>query len=227
MLKFTISRMVIFILALFVIANNVFAESIIFNEADFLVSTFEITAPLSSNPLSAPTIPSDETFTLEPNSENLYLGLNQGKFLRFDFTLPSIYENLNFLFTAIINDAFALYINDTVVAIQSDALVSNFIIPLPGFYLDSAGTAVDTSSGKLNYLLTSGMQSLFQTGVNELTIYGRDINNWGGFNEITGGINYNTTEPPPTPNPVPEPSTMLLVGISLVGLAGVRRKFRN
>ncbi|NCD25848.1 MAG: PEP-CTERM sorting domain-containing protein [Deltaproteobacteria bacterium] len=225
MLKFTLSKFAIFILALFVISNSVFAETITFTRTDFLVSTTETSATLSSNPTSVPTIPVDETFTLEPNSNNLYLNYNQGKFLRFDFTLPSTYANLDFLFTAIINDAFALYINDSVAAIQSDAAVVNFETPLPGFHLDSAGNAIDTSPGKLNYLLTSGMQSFFQTGVNELTIYGRDINNWGGFDEITGVISYNTTEPPP--NPVPEPSTMLLTCISLVGLARVRRKFRK
>jgi len=225
MLKFTFSKMTILILALFVISNNVFAETIVFNETDFLVSTVSTSSlNLSSDPALAPMLPADGTFTLIPDSDNLYLASNVGKYLRFDFTLPSIYSSLDFVFDASVNDEYALYINDTVVAMQASTDSANFDDPLPGFHLDATGTAVDTS-GKLEYLLSSGMQSLFHSGLNELTLFGTDTLVYGGFNSINGGISYDTTEPPP--NPVPEPSTIMLVGISLVGLAGVRRKFRN
>jgi len=225
MLKFTFSKMTILILALFVISNNVFAETIVFNETDFLVSTVSTSSlNLSSDPALAPMLPADGTFTLIPDSDNLYLASNVGKYLRFDFTLPSIYSSLDFVFDASVNDEYALYINDTVVAMQASTDSANFDDPLPGFHLDATGTAVDTS-GKLEYLLSSGMQSLFHSGLNELTLFGTDTLLYGGFNSINGGISYDTTEPPP--NPVPEPSTIMLVGISLVGLAGVRRKFRN
>ncbi|UTF51720.1 PEP-CTERM sorting domain-containing protein [Desulfomicrobium sp. ZS1] len=225
MLKFTFSKIAILILALFVISNNVFAETIVFNETDFLVSTVSTSSlNLSSDPALAPMLPADGTFTLFPDSDNLYLASNVGKYLRFDFTLPSIYSSFDFVFDASVNDEYALYINDTVVAMQASTDAANFDDPLPGFHLDATGTAVDTS-GKLEYLLSSGMQSLFHSGLNELTLFGTDTLLYGGFNSINGGISYDTTEPPP--NPVPEPSTIMLVGISLVGLAGVRRKFRN
>ena len=55
----------------------------------------------------------------------------------------------------------------------------------------------------------------------------RNDANW--FHDFTaatsaGGANFNN---PGTPAPVPEPSTMLLLGTGLVGLAGFRRKFKK
>ena len=62
--------------------------------------------------------------------------------------------------------------------------------------MNTDGTAIDTSGGKLEYLLTSGMHLLFQSGTNELTVFGRDALEYGGFAQAYGEINYNVTEPP-------------------------------
>jgi hypothetical protein len=79
-----------------------------------------------------------------------------------------------------VNDEFALYVNNTVVAMQSSTGTDNFFAPLPGFSMNDAGIATDTS-GKLEYLLTSGIQPLFHAGKNELTLFGTDTLLYGGI----------------------------------------------
>ena len=40
-------------------------------------------------------------------------------------------------------------------------------------------------------------------------------------------VSVNAVQEPPPPEPTPEPATMLLLGLGLVGLAGVRRRFKK
>ncbi|MFB0935270.1 MAG: PEP-CTERM sorting domain-containing protein [Propionivibrio sp.] len=202
--------------------NVVSAATLSFDINDVLFSNVTTSSVfLSALPSSAPALPADASFTIPSDGTN-YLSNFQGKFLRYNFNLPSGYFNLTFTFEAVVNDTFALYLNDTVVAVQNSTGVDNFYAPLPGLSLNTAGTAIDTSSGKLDYLLTSGMQALFQVGANELSLYGIDTLSYGGIPIVNGTISFDVAGG--GGNGVPEPSTLVLLGLGLLGVARLRRR---
>lgn len=97
---------------------------------------------------------------------------------------------------------------------QAATTQTNFVDPLPGFSMNASGIATDTS-GKLEYLLASGMQPLFHAGTNELTLFGTDTLLYGGIFAINGTI---------TAVPEPEAYGMMLAGLGLVGWTARRRK---
>jgi hypothetical protein len=203
------------------LANHASAATVSFGLTDFSVSTTTISGVnLFPDPVYAPALPADATFSLPaepfsmpPSPSNTYLAMYEGKFLRFTFELPAGYYDLAFTFEALVNDEFALYVNDTVVAMQSTTDGINFDAPLPGFSMDAAGTATDTSD-KLDYLLVNGIQPLFHAGTNELTLFGTDTLIDGGISIINGTI-----------SAVPEPEVygMMLAGLGLLALATRRR----
>jgi hypothetical protein len=198
--------------------SNASAMTVTFQLTDFLVSNSTTSGVnLTDSPSSAPALPADATFTLPPDTTNTYLTANQGKFLRYSFDLPAGFYDLTFTFEALVNDEYALYVNDTVVAIQATTTQNNFVAPLPGFSMNAAGIATDTS-GKLEYLLTSGMQPLFHAGTNELTLFGTDTLLYGGISVINGTI---------TAVPEPEAYGMMLAGLGLIGWMARRKKQLN
>jgi hypothetical protein len=220
--RFTHKRLTQLAFAGVLACNTASAAIIPFELTDFLVSTeTTLGVNLSAAPSSAPALPADTTFLSAPTTTPIPLTPNEGNFLRLDFVLPDGFSNLAFDFTALVNDEFAVYLNDTVIAIQDDASVENFTDPLPGFSMNTAGTAVDTSSGKLDYLLASGIQPLFQAGANELSLFGTDSLITGSINIVSGSISFDA---PTTPMPVPAPATLALMGLGLAGLDWKRRK---
>jgi PEP-CTERM motif len=211
-------------------ANTATAASIAFELNDFVLSTSKtLGVNLTSDPASAPALPADGTFTvpvsytppldLDEAIDNVYLPQNTGKFLRFTFTLPAGYSNLSFELAAAVNDEFAVYLNDVVVAMQATTSTENFVVPLPGFQLNAGGTATDPST-KLDYLMTNGMQSLFHSGLNELTVFATDTLAYGGITHLAGVVNFDTRPP----EPVPAPATLPLLGFGIAGLVAMRRR---
>lgn len=100
-------------LSLFVI-NKASAVTVSFSLTDFLVSTTTTYGVnLTTNPLSAPTLPADATFILPPNSTNIDVTLHQGKFVDYAFDLPA-YSSFTFSWSALVYADYAVYINDSV-----------------------------------------------------------------------------------------------------------------
>lgn len=208
------------VLGMLLTANTALGAT--FTLTDFSLSTTTTSGiNLSSAAASAPALPADATFTL-PVAGPLPLTENEGKFVRYNFTLPSGFSNLAFSLQAFVDDEFAVYLNDTVIAIQADTDSSNFAAPLPGFAMDSGGTVTDTSSGKLDFLLGT-MQSLFVAGTNELTLFGTDALISGQIGSIDGSITFETE----VVGAVPEPTTLLLIGTGLSAAALRYRRRRS
>jgi hypothetical protein len=105
----------------------------------------------------------------------------------------------------------------------SQAILTNptqDIIPL------SHGTG--TSGWLMTYNDTELLTKFFDDDTNVLGATGSLGNAAGAMGAASGGQDnfylVNLSVPPP---PVPEPTTMLLLGLGLIGLAGVSRKFRK
>jgi hypothetical protein len=211
-----VSSFLSIVAGILMLANTASAAVIDFSLTDFLRSTQETSGVnLSPDPSSAPALPADATFTVLVPSAPIPLSENQGLFLRFNFVLPSGFSDLAFSFNSSVDDEYALYLTDTVVAIQSDTATESFTAPFPGLTMASDGSI---SSTKLEYV-NSSLQSLFQVGANELTLFGTDALISGNIFSADGSITFDVQQ-----NGVPEPSILLLLGTAFAAFGFTRRR---
>ena len=214
-----LSRLLSLAVGMVIFATNAAAATISFDLLDFLRSTQETTGvELTSSTASAPALPADATFTVPVLAAPIPLSQNQGLFLRFDFVLPAGFSNLAFSFSSAVDDEWALYLNDTVVAIQADTAVESFNPPVPGLTMADDGTI---SSTKLEYVNAS-LQSLFQVGANELTLFGTDALISGNIFSADGSISFDIQQN----GRVPEPSILLLLGAACAAFGCSRLRAR-
>lgn len=198
-------------------ASAAHGATITLNLTDYLVSNTTTSGiNLTSNPTSAPALPADGTFSAD--SGTVPLSLNEGNFLRWVFTLPTGFTDLSFSFNTFVDDEFALYLNDTVIALQADTTTDNFVAPLPGFNMATDGSL---TSVKLEYVLLT-MQSLFQSGTNELTLFATDTLISGSISSVNGTLTFDA----PTA-PVPEPGTLGILSLSSAAVLALRRRRRS
>lgn len=216
------------------VAQPASAMTISFGTGDLSTSTtttsggFPVITGLDANPANWPSLPPDSTFSNPFNGQLLSL---QGKFWRYNFTLPSGYTDLTFFLELRVNDEMAVYVNDTIVLIQSDtALFPNGVLTYR-YQLNQDGSTSESSTGGAwdadlwNYEALA--QSAFQAGANEITIYGIDTC-CGNPGVVSGGLTASDRIGEITfsePSRVPEPITLALFGVGLAGMGlSIRRK---
>jgi hypothetical protein len=152
--------------------------TIVFGTDDLSTSTVTTidTGYFNGLPALLPAVlPADATFV--PSFTGNLLSL-QGKFWRYAFDLPHGFSDLAFSLSLRVNDEVAVYVNDQLVAYQSDTAIVPDPILVYSLVLNADGTFADTTIPSRpgwdgwNFLAIG--QALFMEGTNEVTIYGTD-----------------------------------------------------
>lgn len=101
-----------------------------------------------------------------------------GKWHRHTFRLPDEFSELTFEMEMGVNDEFAVFLNNKLVAIQGTTGGDNFNAPYPGFTLFPDGSTLNPQN-KLEYLNIS--EANFRPGVNVLKVFVTDTGADGSF----------------------------------------------
>jgi len=132
-----------------------------------------------------------------------------------------------------INDSLYVWVNELPAAAGGTASSTNppvnridrVVEPFRSMYVTATASGTNMlPSPYTGWYIDGGLvlpTELFQAGSNEIYILAEDHAGWGGL----GHPVFKTTQA--DSNPIPEPSTYLLLGSGIIGLAWFRRKFRK
>jgi len=175
-------------------------------------------------------VPDESTFTLTPTagashvynvsgSTNLFSG-NGIRFYRTEFNLDP-FDEINLDIQLSVDNDIQIWINRKFLAMENSLDTSNFAFDRHHrLFVESSGNVINGYLGgdAFDSVLSSFSESYWNTGENEIILAVRNLT-FGDSGGFSFGAEINTV--------VPEPTTMLLFGTGLIGLAGARRKFRK
>ncbi len=195
------------------------AVSVNFNAANSTLSSVT-TSFFPLTPINAPVLPGDATFTVPftmatnapPIGPLFGLANGEGRFARFNFTLPAGFADFNLDLNTGFDDRIAVYLNDSVIGIDTGLTCSVF----PNCTLNVNATGAVTPGGGLWDFVAPSATLL--TGTNELTVYVQD--------EIGTGLGGFAGEMSYTPATVPLPATLphLASVLAVIGFISLRRR---